>query len=413
MKSKLLFAIFFFSIISNFSQTKILFDASKAQMAGNADWIIDADVFNIKFTGGPASLGGSESNPQRIPTPAQSGITATTPEDYWTGGISAWAVDCAKLGYVVETLSYNKLITYGDSSNPQDLSNYKVFITVEPNILYTASQKTALINFVQNGGGLFMVGDHEGADRNFDGADAPAVLNDLMNNNSVATNVFGINFDINNTGNITSSNIANLSSDPSLNGTFGAVTQLKFSQGATMTLNTTVNSNAKGLIFTTGASNTGTSNVLFSTSTYGSGKVAALGDSSPADDGTGDSGDILYFGYSDIGGNHKRLIMNATKWLTTTTLTNSSFDLDKYNFFISPNPVTYNQIILNYLSNDKNNFSIQIYDLMGKKVQFTSISNLENGFNSNVIALDNINSGIYLCKINNDFGSKTIRFIVK
>lgn len=51
-------------------------------MAGNADWIIVADIFNIRFTGGSASLGGFESNPQQIPTPAQSGITATTPEDY-------------------------------------------------------------------------------------------------------------------------------------------------------------------------------------------------------------------------------------------------------------------------------------------------------------------------------------------
>jgi Secretion system C-terminal sorting domain len=411
MKSKLYLFIFLQITTTVFSQTKVLFDASKAQMAGNADWIVDADIFNIRFTDGPASLGGFESNPQQIPTPAQSGITATTPEDYWTGGISAWAVDCAKLGYVIETLSYNKLITYGDATNPQDLSNYKVFITVEPNILYTTTQKTALINFVQNGGGLFLVGDHEGADRNNDGFDAPEILNDLMNNNSVATNLFGINFNINNTGNITSTNVANLPLNPLLNGTFGAVTQLKYSQGASMILDTTTNPNAKGLIFTTGSSNTGTSNVLFATSTYGSGKVAALGDSSPPDDGTGDSGDNLYFGYSDLNGNHKRLIMNATVWLATTNLASSKFDLNEFNFNIAPNPINNNELKLNYLSIENNNFSVEIFDLMGKKIQSNEFSNSENGFNTNTIQFQNLNSGIYLCKINNEFGSKTIRFI--
>jgi hypothetical protein len=135
---------------------KILFDATKAETAGNADWVIDEDLNNLNWNPG-ASLGGSEGNAQRIPTPAQSGITASTPQSYWKGGISAWGVDCAKKGYIVESLPYDGAITYGNSSNPQDLSNYKVFILCEPNIMYTAAEKTAIINFVQNGGGLFMV----------------------------------------------------------------------------------------------------------------------------------------------------------------------------------------------------------------------------------------------------------------
>ena len=67
--------------LSSNAQIKILFDATKAEMAGNADWVIDAD-----------SKLNNESNPQRIPTPAQSGITASTSETYWNGGISAWAI---------------------------------------------------------------------------------------------------------------------------------------------------------------------------------------------------------------------------------------------------------------------------------------------------------------------------------
>jgi hypothetical protein len=50
-----------------------------------------------------------------------------------------------------------KAITYGNTSNPQDLSNYDVYIIVEPNIKYTTAEKTAILSFVQNGGGLFMI----------------------------------------------------------------------------------------------------------------------------------------------------------------------------------------------------------------------------------------------------------------
>ena len=412
MKYSILSLLFLINITTSQAQTKILFDASKAQMAGNADWIIDTDVYNIKFTGGPAALGGSESNPQQVPTPPQSGITATTTESYWTGGISAWAVDCAKLGYIVETLPYNKLVTYGDSSNPQDLTNYKVFVTVEPNIAYTPAQRDAIINFVQNGGGFFMISGHDGADRNNDGVDAIDVLNDVMTYNTIASNPFGITFDINNTGNITSSNIINAPSDESLNGSFGAVTQIKYSQGATMTINTAANSSAKGLIFTTGSSTTGNTNVLFATSTFGTGKVVALGDSSPADDGTGDTNDFLYLGYSDIGGNHRRLIMNATKWLATSNLATNEFELNQNNFNINTNPINNNELVLNYIAQESTNFSVNIYDLLGKKIHTQEINNETIGFNSNTMSLINIQSGMYLCKIENENGSKTLKFIV-
>lgn len=141
---------------------KVLFDARKAQMAGNADWVVDADLFNLGVgTGGAMTVGsGNEANPQRIPTPVQSGITSTTAETYWKGANSAWAVELVKRGYVIETLPYNGSITYGVNTNPQDLSQYKVFICNEPNIRFTTAEKTAILQFVQNGGGLFMIAEH-------------------------------------------------------------------------------------------------------------------------------------------------------------------------------------------------------------------------------------------------------------
>ena len=132
------------SVDSSNAQIKILFDASKAETAGNADWVIDADAFNLGYSTGPAVLsGGNEANPQRKPTPSQINITASTLETYWTGGISAWGIDCVKKGYQVETLPYNGFITYGDASNAQDLLNYQIYVVVEPNILFSAAEKAA------------------------------------------------------------------------------------------------------------------------------------------------------------------------------------------------------------------------------------------------------------------------------
>ena len=96
-----------------------------------------------------------------------------------------------KLGNSVENLPTGTAITYGNAANPQDLANYNVFVVDEPNTLFTAAEKTAIVNFVKNGGGLFMISDHTMSDRNNDGYDSPAIWNDLMTNNSVQANPFG------------------------------------------------------------------------------------------------------------------------------------------------------------------------------------------------------------------------------
>ncbi len=307
-----------------FAQTKILFDATKAETAGQADWIIDADQWNLNWNPNAYTNASNwHSNAQKIPIPAQSGIMATTNENFWVGGISAWAVDCAKKGYTVETLPWNGQITYGNASNLQDLSNYKVYIVCEPNIMFSAAEKTAIMQFVQNGGGLFMVSDHTVSDRNGDGDDSPAIWNNLMTNNSVQNNPFGITFDLQNFSGTYSNLASSLSaSDSILHGTMGNVTKVQWANGTSMTLSTTNNPTVKAVVYKTGTS--GNTNVLFAYARYGNGKVCAIGDSSPCDDGTGNpsSNLTLYNGYfTDAAGNHQRLLMNATIWLATANPT--------------------------------------------------------------------------------------------
>ena len=311
-----LFLLFLTQLLSA-QRPKILFDATKAEMAGNADWVIDADVHNLTVSSSTHLMvtGGSDSNPQRFPTPAQSGITSTTAQSYWQGALSAWGVDAVKSGFDVETLPYNARITYNDATNVQDLKNYDVFVVDEPNILFTATEKTAILNFVRNGGGLFMISDHDVSDRNNDGYDSPHIWNDLMSSNSIITNPFGITFDYANFSQ-TTTNVATITTDSILHGSYGNPTTMLWANGTTMTLDLAKNSSAKGLVFKTGVSTTGTTNVMFASAFYGNGKVVAMGDSSPADDGSGDPGDSLYDGWiADANGNHEKIIMNATLWL--------------------------------------------------------------------------------------------------
>lgn len=372
-----------------FSQIKVLFDDTKAEQASNADWVIS-----------------NTTSPVKVPTPAQSGITSSTPETYWDGALSAWGVDCVKQGYYVETLPPGSTITYG-TTGTQDLSKYNVFVVCEPNSLFSTSEKTALMNFVKNGGGLFVISDHNGSDRNSDGKDSPAIWNDFMTNNGVVSNPFGISFDLVSISQ-TTTNVATVSNDSILHGKMGTVTQAMWSAGTTITLDKTANSTVQGFIYKTGSSTTGTTNVMFATAKYGNGKVAAIGDSSPCDDGTGASGESLYNGYTgDVGQEHRYLLMNATIWLAThkaksTTEIDSPKEPD---FKLYPNPVIDGKLNISYSGSDFIPSNVELLDLTGKMLQNVKPDGNGNGIQT--INLSMLRSGVYLCRLSNDKDLKT------
>ena len=305
-------------------RAQVLFDATKAEMAGNADWIIDADAHDLRVQSGDGSgtrgSGSSypQSDPQRVPTPAASGITSTTKETYWQGALSAWAVALAKNGQtVIETLpvftttgTTRSRITYQDGTNAQDLSHYRLFVVCEPNITFTTAEKTAILNYVKNGGALFLIADHDQSDRNNDGIDAVGVWNDLFSNNAVQANPFGFSFnrdDVSPTTEVTDATTTN----PLTHSAAGTVTKFIYANGATMTINNSATAHA-AVWQTSSKSN---SQVMALYGTFGAGKFVAVGDSSPFDDGTGDPGDTLYDGWDDGNGDDAKLITNASLWL--------------------------------------------------------------------------------------------------
>ncbi|GAA4833159.1 putative Ig domain-containing protein [Kitasatospora terrestris] len=273
---------------------RILFDNSKGETAGNADWII------------------STSQPDPLGQNASPGT-----ETSWTGAISAWGVALQKTGqYSLKTLPSGSTITYG-TGGALDLANFDEFVLPEPNIRLSDAEKTAVMKFVQNGGGLFLVSDHTVSDRNNDGWDSPAVINDLMTTNGVDnTDPFGFSVDLLNIANENPRAIAD-TTDPVLNGSFGKVTGSIIRNGTTFTLKPADNPAVKGLVYRSGYS--GNTGAFFATSAFGSGRVAVWGDSSPIDDGTGQSGNTLYDGWNDPAGTDAALALNATAWLAQGT----------------------------------------------------------------------------------------------
>jgi hypothetical protein len=274
-----------------------LFDATHAETAGNADWVIDED-----------------SSAQRFPTPDQSTITAGTAETYWKGALSSWGIALVKLGHHVETLPSGTAITYGNASNVQDLSHYQVFVVDEPNKIFSAAEKTAILNFVKGGGSLFMVSDHFGSDRDGDGKDSVQIWNDLFANNTVQAAPFGLAF---NSDKISPNNESadTSAADPITHGPAGTITHFVYSDGASITIDTTKNASVKGAVWTTSSHTS--SNLMVAYGTFGAGKFVAIGDSSPIDDGTGSTSDTLFNGWSGDSVDDGHLVMNASIWLAT------------------------------------------------------------------------------------------------
>ncbi len=291
-----LLALACLSVVQLATGASFLFDATKAETAGNADWVIDQDA----------------SGPQRFPTPDQSTVTASTAENYWTGAFSSWGIALVKQGHHVETLPAGARITYKDGTNAQDLSNYQVYVVPEPNVLFTAAEKTAIVQYVKDGGSLFIVADHAGSDRNNDGADSITVWNDLFANNGVQGNPFGLVFNADNLS-LTTTEVDQTSTDPVTRGPKGNVLSLKYSNGASMSISPAVNPSVKAAIWT--SSTHGTGNVMVAYGGFGAGRFVAIGDSSPIDDGTGHVGDRLFPGWTDVGGSHAILVLNASAYL--------------------------------------------------------------------------------------------------
>ena len=267
---------------------RILFDLTKAEDAGNADWMIDNDF------------------PYPQPPNPSNG-------DDWIGGISDWGFDLHTMGHEVVTLPPWGSITYNDPTNDLDLSNFDVFVVCEPQVPFSGDEMNAILQYVWNGGALFMVADHNVSDRNNNGWDSPHIWN-------LFEDYFGIHFNVTgdpaNSISGTTFNVSTASDDPITNGPAGTVHGMSFHSATVMTLRSSINSTLQGHVWKSDVTQ-GTTYVFLATGNYGNGKIAGLTDSSPADDGTGNPGNHLYDGWNESGVQNNYAILNTTLWLAS------------------------------------------------------------------------------------------------
>ncbi|MFQ5957400.1 MAG: hypothetical protein ACE5KK_06485 [Candidatus Brocadiales bacterium] len=266
---------------------KVLFDAGHAQSAGrHADWIIDDNV--------------------PVPKPPN----PSSPED-WSGGISSWAYALYRTGrYDVE--STNRPLSFGNPENPQDLSRYSVLILCEPNTDLTPSERAAVVTFVKRGGGVFLIADHFNSDRNNDGIDSTGIFNKLESYTGMHFQETGENNSWLRGGHYTAN--FSLNDVPVLYGPFGMVEMIYLNGFGTISLvKSPQNTTARGHIWLKGARQVDL-DIIFATSRLGRGRIAAISDSSPADDGTTNTpGRRLYNNWSKA--NNGRLLLNTTEFL--------------------------------------------------------------------------------------------------
>ncbi|MBD1372620.1 pre-peptidase C-terminal domain-containing protein [Hazenella sp. IB182357] len=258
------------TVVNDNAGKKVLFDNTHGQTAGAADWVID-------------------------------------------GGFSDFANGLASDGFYVRELRKTTPITYAD------LQSYDVFVIGEANVPYKQSEQNAMIQYVENGGSIFFIGDHYNADRNKNRWDASEVFNGYRRGayndpakgmsseerNSVAMQGvissdwlgqnFGIRFRYNALGNVTANHIVSPSQ------TFGITTGVStVAMHAGSTLAITDPRKAKGIVYLPSTNEKWRHAVdqgvykgggveegpYAAIAKRGKGKAAFIGDSSPVEDAT-------------------------------------------------------------------------------------------------------------------------------
>ena len=363
-------------IIPQAHPISILFDNTRGETAGNADWIIDDDQL-IPLPLNPSSAGDGQ------------------------GGISSRGFALQEEGFLVHTLPPDGSITFGDASNSVALSKYDLFVVCEPPLFFSPSEKRAILQYVHNGGSLFIVANHNSSDRNHNGIydGIPRVWNDM----GIDT-CFGIHFDTSGEAhnNITqiSGNVDTATGDPIVNDQWRRGDSLAFHGGTTMVLYPDRNPTVKGHVWMEGAAPTNC-DVMLATCRYGQGRVVSIGDSSPADDGTGTPGNHLYNGLDEaidrvIFLNSCYLPLQSALFVTQNP--SPSTQKMQIHFASCPNP--FNSITTVGLSLPQPQMvTIEIYNLLGKwmRTLFQGMKGkgkaVGDGRNRSG---ENLSSGIYL-----------------
>ncbi|MBN1297371.1 hypothetical protein JXA80_11370, partial [bacterium] len=185
----------------------------------------------------------------------------------------------------------------GGRLTPETLAAIDLLIIPEPNIRYTSDEIAAIRRFVSIGGALFLIADHGGSDRNFDGWDSCMIFNEL-------THDWGISF------------LGDTFSETPVRGRRAnnscIISSLR-AIGAWAGTSIIVDPDSWHWIPIIASQKTGFPFLV--TGDIGAGRVAAIGDSSAFDDGTGDTTKNRHSAYHSWMFEQRRLAITTTAWL--------------------------------------------------------------------------------------------------
>ncbi len=243
---KRIFSILFILLSVTVLAGGVLFDAGHGQTAGNADWTIN-------------------------------------------GAYSDFANSLKRFFRVSQT--------YGTLSSSL-LERYGVLVIPEPNEPFSSDERRAILDFIRNGGGVFFIGDHEGADRNNNGWDAVSIFDEFVG-------VLGVKFD---RDTMSSYPLKYVIGSPITDGVF------KMGEWSGSTLSLSKDASPAVELYSR--------QIYAAYGRYGKGRFVAIGDSSPFDDGTGTPGKDLYDGWHT--GDDAVFAVNSVYWLAGKGATNTS-----------------------------------------------------------------------------------------
>lgn len=229
----------------------VLFDAGHAEDAGNADWLIQ-------------------------------------------GAYSDFADILKAHGFTVndtrEPLTLDKL------------QKFQALVLPEPNTAFTPVEEKAIVDFINNGGGVFFIGDHIESDRNRDGIDSVGIFNRFVSQ-------LGFRLE--------DANVleANLSAEP-VDGAYKEHPVTYKIKALAIWAGTSIRilepAHVSGLIF---FNDYNYGQPAIASGTFGQGRFVILGDSAVFDDGSGTNPiENLHKGIQEF--DHRQLALNILNWLT-------------------------------------------------------------------------------------------------
>ncbi|HOO75905.1 MAG TPA: DNA-binding protein, partial [Tepiditoga sp.] len=210
-----------------------------------------------------------------------------------TAGNADWTISTGFSDMGDQLASMGKGVYSEKAEISKDVLNmFNVLVIPEPNKPFTKEEEKIITDFVKNGGKLFLIGDHGGADRNGNGWDAVKIFNNFVGE-------FGFTFAGDDLEEAPLENI--YKHDITDN-----IKEIGVWNGSSFLLK---KDNIEVLI-----ADKENKPFLILTDYY-NGKIIAIGDSSPFDDGTGTSGKMLHNGWQ--WGDDEELSYNIFNYLTS------------------------------------------------------------------------------------------------